>query len=135
MSGVTNPASIVGKVKDAAKKHPTATAAVLNHIGALVDANSSRAGFGKVYGWHEANPALKPFSHSGIMYPAMQVTPVLEDLLALTKHKKLARGLMRGEALSHYGCSANNWRQIMKASPESRKAAQTELLKALQPKR
>jgi len=61
---------------------------------AAFDAWSTRRAISEGYGT-EANPLLRPFSHSGTMYAATQVSPLLMDFigkrLMISQHKWLQR--------------------------------------------
>lgn len=50
------------------------------HAGAAFDAWSTRRALSGNYGT-EADPLMRPFAHSGAIYAATQVTPVLMDLI------------------------------------------------------
>jgi len=50
------------------------------HAGAVLDAWSTRRALSGNYG-HEADPLMRPFAHSGTLYLATQVTPLLMDII------------------------------------------------------
>jgi hypothetical protein len=56
------------------------TLAVAGHGAAAFDAYSTRLAISGGYGT-EGNPLLRPFSHSGALYAATQVSPAVMDLL------------------------------------------------------
>jgi hypothetical protein len=53
---------------------------VAGHVGAVLDAWSTRRALSGNYG-HEADPLMRPFAHSGTLYLATQVTPLLMDII------------------------------------------------------
>lgn len=53
---------------------------ITGHSAAVLDAWSTRRAISQGYGT-EANPLLRPFSHSNAMYAATQVSPLLMDYL------------------------------------------------------
>jgi hypothetical protein len=76
-------------VKTAASGHYEATAnqrrlwyalVATGHSAAVFDAWSTRRAISQGYGT-EGNPLLRPFSHSGAMYAATQVSPAFMDFL------------------------------------------------------
>jgi hypothetical protein len=50
------------------------------HAGAVLDAWSTRRALSGNYG-READPLMRPFAHSGTIYLATQVTPLLMDII------------------------------------------------------
>ena len=50
------------------------------HAGAVLDAWSTRRDLSRNYG-REGDPLMRPFVHSGTIYVATQVTPLLTDIL------------------------------------------------------
>ena len=50
------------------------------HAGAILDAWSTRRALSGNYG-READPLMRPFAHSGTIYLATQVTPLLMDII------------------------------------------------------
>lgn len=64
------------------------------HGSAVFDAWSTRRAISQGYGT-EANPLLRPFSHSGAMYVATQVSPAVMDFIGkrmmLSQHKWVRR--------------------------------------------
>jgi hypothetical protein len=50
------------------------------HAGAVLDAWSTRRALSGNYG-READPLMRPFAHSGTLYLATQVTPLLMDVI------------------------------------------------------
>ncbi len=56
--------------------------AVAGHVAAAFDAWSTRRVLGSGRG-HEANPLLRPFAGSGVLYAAVQVGPTLGDYLGM----------------------------------------------------
>jgi hypothetical protein len=53
---------------------------IAGHAGAALDAWSTRRALSGNYG-HEADPLMRPFAHSGTLYLATQVTPLLMDII------------------------------------------------------
>jgi len=53
---------------------------IAEHAGAVLDAWSTRRALSRNYGV-EGDPLMRPFVHSGTIYVATQVTPVLMDIL------------------------------------------------------
>jgi hypothetical protein len=53
---------------------------ITGHSAAVLDAWSTRRAISQGYGT-EANPLLRPFSHSNAMYAATQISPLLMDYL------------------------------------------------------
>jgi hypothetical protein len=53
---------------------------IAGHAGAVLDAWSTRRALSGNYG-HEADPLMRPFAHSGTLYLATQVTPLLMDII------------------------------------------------------
>jgi hypothetical protein len=53
---------------------------IAGHVGAALDAWSTRRALSGNYG-HEADPLMRPFAHSGTLYVATQVTPLLMDII------------------------------------------------------
>jgi hypothetical protein len=53
---------------------------VAEHAGAVLDAWSTRRALSRNYG-REGDPLMRPFAHSGTIYLATQVTPLLMDIL------------------------------------------------------
>jgi hypothetical protein len=53
---------------------------IAEHAGAVLDAWSTRRALSGNYG-READPLMRPFAHSGTIYLATQVTPVLMDII------------------------------------------------------
>ena len=54
--------------------------AIAGHSAAAFDAWSTRRALSGNYA-HEANPLLRPFAHSGVLYVAVQASPALMDYL------------------------------------------------------
>jgi hypothetical protein len=50
------------------------------HAGAVLDAWSTRRALSRNYG-REGDPLMRPFAHSGTIYLATQVTPLLMDII------------------------------------------------------
>jgi hypothetical protein len=53
---------------------------ITSHSAAAFDAWSTRRAISRGYGT-ESNPLLRPFAHSGALYAATQVSPVVMDYL------------------------------------------------------
>lgn len=53
---------------------------IAGHAGAALDAWSTRRALSGNYG-HEADPLMRPFAHSGTLYLATQITPLLMDIV------------------------------------------------------
>ena len=53
---------------------------IATHTGAVLDAWSTRRALSGNYG-READPVMRPFAHSGTIYLATQVTPLLMDII------------------------------------------------------
>lgn len=53
---------------------------IAGHAGAVLDAWSTRRALSGNYG-READPLMRPFAHSGTIYLATQVTPLLMDFI------------------------------------------------------
>ena len=53
---------------------------IAEHAGAVLDAWSTRRDLSRNYG-REGDPLMRPFAHSGTIYVATQVTPLLMDIL------------------------------------------------------
>jgi hypothetical protein len=53
---------------------------IAEHAGAVLDAWSTRRALSRNYGL-EGDPLMRPFAHSGTIYVATQVTPLLMDIL------------------------------------------------------
>ena len=53
---------------------------VAEHAGAVLDAWSTRRALSRNFG-REGDPLMRPFAHSGAIYVATQVTPVLMDII------------------------------------------------------
>jgi hypothetical protein len=53
---------------------------IAEHAGAVLDAWSTRRALSRNYG-REGDPLMRPFAHSGTIYVATQVTPLLMDIL------------------------------------------------------
>jgi hypothetical protein len=53
---------------------------IAEHAGAVLDAWSTRRDLSHNYG-REGDPLMRPFAHSGTLYVAAQVTPLLMDIL------------------------------------------------------
>jgi hypothetical protein len=53
---------------------------IVEHAGAVLDAWSTRRDLSRNYG-REGDPLMRPFVHSGTIYVATQVTPLLMDIL------------------------------------------------------
>jgi hypothetical protein len=53
---------------------------IAEHAGAVLDAWSTRRALSRNYG-REGDPLMRPFAHSGTIYLATQVTPLLMDIL------------------------------------------------------
>jgi hypothetical protein len=53
---------------------------IAEHAGAVLDAWSTRRALSGNYG-READPLMRPFAHSGTIYLATQLTPVLMDII------------------------------------------------------
>jgi hypothetical protein len=66
---------------------------IAGHAGAVLDAWSTRRALSGNYG-HEADPLMRPFAHSGTLYLATQVTPLLMDIIG-------RRALMSERPLVH----------------------------------
>ena len=68
--------------------------AVTGHSAAVFDAWSTRRAISQGYGT-EGNPLLRPFSHSGAMYVATQVSPAVMDFIGkrmmVSQHKWVRR--------------------------------------------
>jgi hypothetical protein len=56
------------------------TLMIAAHAGAVLDAWSTRRALSRNYG-REGDPLMRPFAHSGTIYVATQVTPLLMDIL------------------------------------------------------
>lgn len=54
---------------------------IATHTGAVLDAWSTRRALSRNFG-REGDPLMRPFVHSGTIYLATQVTPVLLDIIA-----------------------------------------------------
>jgi hypothetical protein len=54
---------------------------IAEHAGAVLDAWSTRRDLSRNYG-REGDPLMRPFAHSGTIYVATQVTPLLMDILS-----------------------------------------------------
>jgi hypothetical protein len=53
---------------------------VAEHAGAVLDAWSTRRALSRNFG-REGDPLMRPFAHSGTIYVATQVTPLLMDII------------------------------------------------------
>jgi hypothetical protein len=53
---------------------------IAEHAGAVLDAWSTRRALSRNYG-REGDPLMRPFAHSGTIYLATQVTPLLMDII------------------------------------------------------
>ena len=53
---------------------------IATHAGAVLDAWSTRRALSRNYG-REGDPLMRPFAHSGTIYVATQVTPLLMDII------------------------------------------------------
>ena len=53
---------------------------IAGHAGAALDAWSTRRALSGNFG-HEVDPLMRPFAHSGTLYLATQVTPLLMDIV------------------------------------------------------
>ena len=53
---------------------------IATHAGAFLDAWSTRRALSGNYG-READPLMRPFAHSKTLYLAIQVTPLLMDII------------------------------------------------------
>ena len=53
---------------------------VAEHAGAMLDAWSTRRALSRNFG-REGDPLMRPFAHSGTIYVATQVTPLLMDII------------------------------------------------------
>jgi hypothetical protein len=53
---------------------------IAEHAGAVLDAWSTRRDLSRNYG-REGDPLMRPFAHSGTIYLATQVTPLLMDII------------------------------------------------------
>jgi hypothetical protein len=54
---------------------------IATHTGAVLDAWSTRRALSRNFG-REGDPLMRPFVHSGTIYLATQVTPLLMDIIA-----------------------------------------------------
>ena len=54
---------------------------IATHTGAVLDAWSTRRALSRNFG-RESDPLMRPFVHSGTIYLATQVTPLLMDIIA-----------------------------------------------------
>jgi len=68
---------------------------IATHTGAALDAWSTRRALSRNYG-REGDPLMRPFAHSGTLYLATQVTPLLMDIIgrrAMTSERPWLRKL------------------------------------------
>ena len=81
----------------------------LNHGSALLDARTTSLALSRP-NLREANPTLRPFAHSWMIYPALQVQPTVLDLLRLKKpHSKFLRILMITSVSAETALAVHNY--------------------------